>query len=392
MKTEWLVIGGGIHGVHLAARLIAEAHVNPKQLRIVDPGQRLLQRWRTCTETTGMRHLRSPAVHHLDVEPWSLRIFGTKRNAKKSNFAAPYSRPSLALFNAHCDRVIDEFSLDDLHISARAVRATRSKGFIAVELSNEQVIETRNIVLAVGMGEQPHYPDWLPENRSNIHHVFAPGFDEWPQEKERVVVVGGGISAAQIALRLMKEGHEVHLMSRHELRQHQFDSDPGWLGPKHMNGFEKVRDVAKRRALIAEARHKGSVPPNVRRAIKRAVRLEKMTWHLEEVEHIEVVEGDSTVHFRSGRQLKFDRMLLSTGFSAHRPGGSFVDELVETFELPCAPCGYPILDHWLRWDSNIFASGPLAELELGPTARNIAGARRAADRLIAIANSARRAA
>ena len=75
MKTEWLVIGGGIHGVHLAARLIAEAHVNPKQLRIVDPGQRLLQRWRTCTETTGMRHLRSPAVHHLDVEPWSLPHF-----------------------------------------------------------------------------------------------------------------------------------------------------------------------------------------------------------------------------------------------------------------------------------------------------------------------------
>ena len=25
MTTEWLVIGGGIHGVHLAARLIGEA-------------------------------------------------------------------------------------------------------------------------------------------------------------------------------------------------------------------------------------------------------------------------------------------------------------------------------------------------------------------------------
>ena len=42
-----------------------------------------------------------------------------------------------------------------------------------------------------------------------------------------------------------------------------------------MKGFEKVRDAAKRGTLIAEARHKGSVPPNVRRAVKKRLRLEK---------------------------------------------------------------------------------------------------------------------
>ena len=40
-----------------------------------------------------------------------------------------------------------------------------------------------------------------------------------------------------------------------------------------------------------------------------------MTWHLEEIERIDVAGADSTVQFVSGRQLKFDRMLLSTGFS-----------------------------------------------------------------------------
>jgi len=50
--------------------------------------------------------------------------------------------------------------------------------------------------------------------------------------------------------------------------------------------------------------------------------------------------------------------------------------------LPCASCGYPIVDTALRWHPHVHVSGPLAELELGPASRNIAGARMAADRLV----------
>ena len=38
VNLDWLIIGGGIHGVHLAARLLGEARVPPEQVRIVDPG------------------------------------------------------------------------------------------------------------------------------------------------------------------------------------------------------------------------------------------------------------------------------------------------------------------------------------------------------------------
>ncbi|MCG8455952.1 MAG: hypothetical protein MI919_06680, partial [Holophagales bacterium] len=63
-------------------------------------------------------------------------------------------------------------------------------------------------------------------------------------------------------------------------------------------------------------------------------------------------------------------------------GGQMLDRLVSELELPCASCGYPVVDPWLRWHPRIQVSGPLAELELGPASRNIAGARRAGDRLI----------
>ena len=78
MNLDWLIIGGGIHGVHLAARIIGDGKVPPETIRIVDPADRLLDRWLTRTATTGMRHLRSPVVHHLDLEPWSLKHYAKK--------------------------------------------------------------------------------------------------------------------------------------------------------------------------------------------------------------------------------------------------------------------------------------------------------------------------
>ena len=44
---DCLIVGGGIHGVHVAARLIGEAGVPADRLRILDPGARLLERWRS---------------------------------------------------------------------------------------------------------------------------------------------------------------------------------------------------------------------------------------------------------------------------------------------------------------------------------------------------------
>ena len=80
MNVEWLIIGGGIHGVHIAARLIGDADLDPDRIRIIDPNSRLLERWRTFTSRTGMTHLRSPAVHHLDRSVWSLQQFAGNSN------------------------------------------------------------------------------------------------------------------------------------------------------------------------------------------------------------------------------------------------------------------------------------------------------------------------
>ncbi len=386
MTFDWLIVGGGIHGVHIAARLIGEADVDPARLRIVDPGTRLLERWRGCTSTTGMTHLRSPSVHNLDLNPWSmLKSAGGRKRRKSGLFATPNDRPNLQFFNDHCDKVIEDFGLDSVHLRASAVSCAVECDGVRVGLSTGAEISTANVVLAIGAGDQPLWPEWAPMNESRVHHIFDPHFDGWPSTKEAIAVVGGGISGAQVALRLVKEGHEVHLVSRHELREHQYDSDPGWLGPRKMTGFEKEKDHDRRRIMITDARHKGSVPPDVRRALRSAIHHQELHWYQEEIHGFDVEDGCIRMRLQQGIQIEVQRVLLATGFSGHRPGGALIDQLIQSASLPCASCGYPIVDKALRWHPRVYVSGPLAELELGPSSRNISGARRAAERLVAVA-------
>lgn len=388
MSPDWLIIGGGIHGVHIAVRLIGEAGVPPERLAIVDPGDRLLSRWRSCTTTTGMTHLRSPSVHHLDLSPHALHQFaGRRKHRAPGLFAHPYDRPAIGLFNKHCDRVIETYGLAELHIQARAVDCSVDHDRVGVRLDCGREIEASDIVLALGASEQPAWPTWAQRGDDRVHHVFEPEFEGWPSRPETVAVVGGGISAAQIALRLLDEGHRVHLISRHPMRVHQFDSDPGWIGPKLMTGFSKERDIDRRRALIRDARHRGSVPPDVHRPLRRAIELHRIHWHEDQVVGIEVGRDGLDLRLGTGERLEVERLLLATGFASHRPGGAMVDALVASASLPCAQCGYPIVDAGLRWHPRVHVSGPLAELELGPVSRNIVGARRAGDRLVAAARS-----
>ena len=235
---------------------------------------------------------------------------------------------------------------------------------VCVDGPDADTLRARRIVLALGTSEQTYWPDWAPRGHERVHHIFEPGFDGWPgPDEEHMAVVGGGISAGQVALKLAASGHTVHLISRHPLREHQFDSDSGWLGPKYMSRFSREPDVDRRREMITKARHRGSVPPDVRRALGRAIARGEVVCY-----EAEVSAG-----------------LARAVFVSCRPGGKLVDDLVDAANLPCAACGFPVVDEALCWHPRVHVTGPLAELELGPTSRNIAGARRAGDRLVRVA-------
>ncbi|MEM9177560.1 MAG: FAD-dependent oxidoreductase, partial [Myxococcota bacterium] len=370
---------------------------------ILDDEAALLERWRRCTRNTGMRYLRSPGVHHLDLASMSLQQFARSGPGRGDDppFTRPYSRPALDLFDRHCDAVMARYEMETLHVRGRAnsleIQAECVRvGFDARGIDRApNALEAKRVILALGAPHEPFWPAWAQSvaavsskagRARAVRHIFDPGFElDAPARGETVAVVGAGISGAQVAIRLAREGARVLLLSRHALRIHQFDSDSGWQGPKYMAGFARLKDYDERRSRIRKARHRGSIPRDVHSALCRA----QKDGTIQHFAGVEVgaagLSGERVSLDLGDRTLEVDRVLLATGYPSRRPGAGWLDEAIEAHDLPCADCGYPIVDRGLRWHPRVLVTGALAELELGPVSRNLSGARRAGDRIVSVA-------
>jgi hypothetical protein len=87
----------------------------------------------------------------------------------------------------------------------------------------------------------------------------------------------------------------------------------------------------------------------------------------------------------SEQEILTGSIVLATGFHSTVPGIEWLQSVVHSEGLSCAKCGYPIVSpNTLEWGPNLFVIGALAELEIGPVSRNIAGARRGAERILRV--------
>ena len=455
--VPWLIVGGGIHAVHIAARLLGEGVVaSADQICIVDPNVRLLEEWKTRTSATGMEYLRSSAGFHLDLPEDSLRRFGAgdagaatagapgrrdkkKRNANgkvslpPSNFSNDYERPKLELFNEHCDLIVQQYKLEGRHARGIVTEIVPNDGHVRVCVGGVggvggaggagggggvplKVYTASMVVLALG-SDGPVYPEWASQedvDSGTIRHLLDPaggfdGFDDDGRRRaKRVAVVGGGITAAHKALELARDERSgrpdsrVHLISRHPLRESQFDTHQEWMmdgawakrsaakggkgTPKRQVRFAQTSSLEERRKTILKERVPGTVTAAVNRGkdgLQYAISKGDVRWHLADVTGLST-EGDGSkrLSLSCGSEVVVDEVLLATGFGKKPPGGALIEGLVHDSDLAVSEfCGYPVVDSDLKWHPRIHVMGALAELELGPSARNIAGARLAAERI-----------
>jgi thioredoxin reductase len=384
---DWLIVGAGLYGVHLAHVLLQRGGVPRSRLRLLDPHPTPLTRWRHLTANVGMTFLRSPSVHHIGLDADDLYRF-TRSAAGRSltEFRDPYHRPSLALFNAHADAIVCKHRFDELLLSGSVCGLQRvRRGWRVITEQGDLVV--RRVVLAIGRTAL-HRPEWARAAADpRIVHIFEPGFErERLLSTERIVVVGGGISAAQTATVLARAGHpEVTLMMRQPIRKAHFDSDPCWNGPKCLTKFWHTRSYVERRQQIQAGRYRGTMPHDVARELLQLVNDQRIALKIAEVTTCTVsMDGTLCVHLSSNETIATDRVLLATGFDQARPGSPWLDHVIASEGLPCAPCGYPIPDKTLAWAPDLYVGGALAELELGATAPNLRGARLAAERLLCV--------
>jgi len=379
-KLQWLIIGGGIHGTIMANLIVNRLGVRPDDLRVLDPHDRLLAVWLRNTANCGMSHLRSPAAHNIDLHALSLyRYARSPAGSPLRDFIPPYNRPSLELFRRHCEHVIKTNRLEALRMRGRA-QALRNTGSSITVDTTAGKLKTRNVMLAIGLGEQPDWPEWarfLQQQGADVRHLFEPDFDRRTLKAvERTAVIGGGITAVQVALKLAEEQEgNIVVLSGHELREQYYDFNPCWIGRKCLADYYKL-DFHRRREIIDQERVPGTLPAEVLKSFLAALDTGNPRFELGRVIDAELT--DACIHLRTEHASQcFDRVILATGFQAKRPGSPLIEQAIAEFKLACNPCGYPIIGRDLRWGEHIFATGPLAELQVGPCARNIIGARNA---------------
>lgn len=372
---DWVIVGGGLQGVLLANALVRN---KVGKVRIVDPHPTLCHRWNRLTANTGMRYMRSPQVHHIDIDPYSLQQFADDFEADEPSFIRPYQRPSYTLFQTHTQHVIERSGLNRLHERATAFHLKRQRREWCVETDNGN-LHTRRVVLATGRN-QLHIPAWA-EALTQVQHVLSLDFSRSHfRAGERVAVVGRGISAGQIALTLADD-HAVTLVTRGPLRQHNFDSSPCWLGPACLREFA-ASDHTRRRWMIGQARQSGTVSQDIFRDLTDAHQADTVAFHQGEVILAAVTaDGSLCLTFAGDSQLNVDHIVLATGFRATPPSETWLRDVIDTEGLRLADCGYPVVDLSLQWAKGLYVMGPLAELEIGPSAANISGGRLAVKRI-----------
>lgn len=383
---KWVIVGGGIQGVTVATFLLKKKKTTASQMRIVDPNPNLLDNWKRCTSSISMPYLRSPSVHHLDTESFSLQSFSKKEHKYQPNtdFYGRYKRPSLQMFNDHCHHLIDELEIQQSYVNSEVGNIERMNGYWKVHLQNGDVLESEKVVIAIGISDQLHLPDWgrklKQDNPTSLYHVFEKALPNFECMKAPFAVIGGGITATHLAIKLASLfPGEVTMLKRHPFRVHDFDSNPEWLGPKMRRPFVQIKDYEKRRSAIKSARHKGSIPAELRNKLNHLVRADELKIINGTVTDYNVDDNDIQLILDADTTIKARSILLATGFEQGLPGKEWLEPVIKQENLPCAKCGYPIVNSMLEWAPNLFVSGALAELEVGPIARNISGARVAAD-------------
>jgi cation diffusion facilitator CzcD-associated flavoprotein CzcO len=382
---DCVIIGGGIHGTYLSNLLVTDFGLPISKVKIIDPNEDVCGRWKELTSRTGMQFLRSPIVHNVGTSPWDLLKFFKANPAERwARTIGATERPSLAMFNAHVDAVCDNAGLRQMRVKAQALAIHKIAGGLQV-VTTAGTFETRRVILAISSNDKLEVPAWAANINPIAQHIFAPSFDiNSIKAGRRIAVVGAGITAAQVALRMAEVSPgRVSLIVRKPLKVAEFDADSCWMGPKCLNVFAAEKNYAKRRELIKAARNKGTVTPEIYREVRQAERQSSLKVIVREVDtaHTTWYSKATLVDAYANNLCHVSHVILATGFVRGRPGGDLVNQIVRDFNMPVAGDGFPSTSETLLWKDNIYVTGALAELEVGPPARNILGARLAGERL-----------
>jgi thioredoxin reductase (NADPH) len=176
-------------------------------------------------------------------------------------FVSPYDKPTRAEALLYYRKVVDKYDLQIayeetvLSVSPEDVDGQHQPGpssYFALETRTSRgvrrVRHARHVVFAIGYYDHPVRLGVPGEDLPHVRHYYG---EAHPYYRQRVVIVGGGNSAAEAALELYRAGAHVTLVHRaSELKS----TIKYWVRPDIENRIKEGSVAARFNTLVAEIR------------------------------------------------------------------------------------------------------------------------------------------
>src|SRR5580765_3573177 len=130
-------------------------------------------------------------------------------------FMSPYEKPTRAEALNYYRKVVDKYDLSIAYGETVLSITPEEDAFAIVTRSSSGVRRARHarfVVLAIGYFDRPVMLGVPGEDLPNVHHYYS---EPHPYYRQRVVVIGGGNSAAEASLEMFRAGAHVTMIHRH---------------------------------------------------------------------------------------------------------------------------------------------------------------------------------
>jgi hypothetical protein len=364
---------------------------------VIDVHDTWLHSWKKNFDVLGIEFLRSPTLAHPNLfDQNALLAYAVTKGRTNELLESSFSNrteflalgqtqslwklPSTQLFVDFCEDLADSLPHDYIQGKITGIEKPSAAGAFRVELAGQSTISTKAVILATGPTGRPIVP---PSLQSIPRLLLWTQLDHVLPKSKRILVVGGGLTAVQAALKMVKLGKTCILCSRRPLVEKNFDIGFEWFDSrttnKCMSDFYH-EDKADRLAALKQARDGGSVPPMYMRQVRHAQLSSRLICVVGEGQYAYENPSDQSVVITIiGKEFCFDDVVLACGLEPNCLQNPVVKSVYDNWPIPIEG-GFPSITEDLRWKQNLalYVVGSLGSLNTGPDAGNLMGIRRAA--------------
>lgn len=318
-----------------------------------------------------------------------------------------YYTPSTHLFNDYCQDCVDRYDLNNLITQTDVLSIEYDEGgtderpdncFTIVTSTGTQLARTVVLAIGPGMPACPHFTSNEAEGACHTAQLLKqeslPPHIKIKMTLKRttnVIVVGGGLTSAQIADLCIKRGvSKVWHIMRGDFKIKHFDLGLDWVAKyKNVNqaAFWSADSDDERYEMIISARNGGSITP----AYKAVLESHQTKGNLSRHTRTQIIHKfwDSTSKLWAIQTEPpipdlppIDYIYYATGAKADIKAMPLLKPLLQSHPIKTVG-GLPCLTYDMQWSKEVplFVAGRFAGLQLGPGAANLEGARVGAERI-----------